>query len=100
MYNSFSSDIKSNISSKMTTDWSIESNKFSDIRTHSNTHINENTEKYSSEIISDSSFNTLKQSDSTIKTSEINENSQNFFNTNENTNPIITESIQLNLKQN
>ena len=92
MYNSFSNDIKSNISSKMTTDWAVENNKFSDIITHSNKHINKNTEKYSSEIISDSSFNTLKQSDSTIKTSEINENSQNIFNTNENTNPIITES--------
>ena len=93
-YDKYTTDITSESSSKLTTNWITNENELSEIVSYSNKGINENKTKYSSEITSNSSFDAIKQSDSIIKTSDIYESSQNFYdkNTNENKHINLTES--------
>ena len=81
-YGLYTSDIKSESNFERTTDFTTTDNKFSDIISHSSMDINRTTEKYNSEIASDFSFDTIKQSDSTIKTSEISESYKGIYGTN------------------
>ena len=81
-YGLYTTDIQSESNFERTTDFTTTDNKFSDIISHSSMDINRTTEKYNSEIASDSSFDTIKQSDSTIKTSEISESYKGIYSTN------------------
>ena len=90
----YSTDFKSESNLEITTDLRTTDNNLSDIISHSSMDINKNTEKYSSEIMSNSQYDSSINTDSTIKTSEIYESSQSTFNSNtsENENSILTES--------